>query len=407
MRVLRLCSVFEPPDSALTGSGVTYDPVGGVQNHTAGLTRALDALGVAQTVLTSRPPTAPVAAPIGRHSRVIRLGHPIGAFRQCYGLYAWIHLPRLAAGTDVVHAHLGEDLAVVPLALRAAALSGAPIVLTVHCSLRHTLSGDDPRSLLLRTLGGRLEGRGVDRAAAVIALTERLGRQLSRPGVHVIPSGVSGAFLAVEPGRGLPRDLPHPRIAFVGRLHPQKGVDTLLHAFRLLDAGYTGYLVIVGDGPERARLHRMARHLGIARRTRFLGFVPHDRIPSLLKDVDVLVLPSRYEELGSVLVEAMYCGTPVVASATGGIPELVRDGHEGLLVPPGSPAALAGALREVIDDPPLAARLAGHARRRVDEHTWDHLVHRVLDVYRDVCRSVSPLRTASDGPLSGSRTTSR
>ncbi|WP_433212646.1 glycosyltransferase [Microtetraspora malaysiensis] len=387
MRVLRLCSVFEPPASALAAeSAAAFDPIGGMQNHTGHLSRALDALGIAQTVITSRPPTAPAVAPLGRHGRVIRLGLPIGVFRQCYSLYAWWRLPCLAPGADVIHAHLGEDLAIVPLALRAARLSGAPIVLTVHCSLRHTLRVTGPRSLLLKTLGGALEGYGVDRAAAVIALTDRLRRELARPDVHVIPSGVGGEFRAdpADLGPGLPAGLPRPRIAYVGRLHPQKGVDTLLRGFALFSAAAPGHLVLVGDGPERARLRRLAARLGVERRTLFLGFLPHERIPAVLRDVDVLVLPSRYEELGSVLVEAMYSGVPVVASATGGVPELVRHRESGLLVPPGSPYAIAEALRELTAHPALAAALASRARRQAAELTWDTLVHRVVDVYRSV-----------------------
>src|SRR5918912_2388705 len=76
IRVLRLCSVFEPPPSALVGRGVKFDPIGGMQNHTAELTRALDRRGVVQTVLTTRPPTAPYFQRLGDHARVIRLGLP-------------------------------------------------------------------------------------------------------------------------------------------------------------------------------------------------------------------------------------------------------------------------------------------------------------------------------------------
>src|SRR5215218_6266486 len=103
-RVLRLCSVFEPPPSALVGGGVKFDPIGGMQNHTAELTRALDRRGVVQTVLTTRPPTAPYFQRLGDHARVIRLGLPIRRFRQLYGPQAAI----LAARADVVHVHLGE-----------------------------------------------------------------------------------------------------------------------------------------------------------------------------------------------------------------------------------------------------------------------------------------------------------
>src|SRR5215218_2907042 len=121
IRVLRLCSVFEPPPTALVGRGVKFDPIGGMQNHTAELTRALDRRGVVQTVLTTRPPTAPYFQHLGDHARVIRVGLPVRRFRQLYGPQAVV-APILATRADVVHVHLGEDLAVLPLGTVAARL---------------------------------------------------------------------------------------------------------------------------------------------------------------------------------------------------------------------------------------------------------------------------------------------
>src|SRR5215217_5376197 len=154
IRVLRLCSVFEPPPSALLGSGVKFDPIGGMQNHTAELTRALDRRGIVQTVLTTRPPTAPRFQRLGDHARVIRVGLPVRRFRQLYGPQAAIIASILAARADVVHVHLGEDLAVLPVGAAAARLHRLPLVLTVYTSLRHTLAISNLRSAVLKTPGG-------------------------------------------------------------------------------------------------------------------------------------------------------------------------------------------------------------------------------------------------------------
>jgi len=153
-RVLRLCSVSEPPASAVAGKGAKFDPIGGMQNHTAELTRALDRRGVVQTVVTTRPPTAPHFQHLGDHARVIRLGLPVRRFRQLYAPQAAILAPILAIRADVVHVHLGEDLAVLPVGAAAARLHRLPLVLTVHTSLRHTLALSDFRSAVLKTLGG-------------------------------------------------------------------------------------------------------------------------------------------------------------------------------------------------------------------------------------------------------------
>lgn len=397
MHVLRLCSVFEPPATALIGRGVRFDPIGGMQNHTAQLSRALDGLRVRQTVVTTRPPTAPAVSRLGRYGVVVRLGAPVPFCRQFYCLPAWFRLPSLAQGVDLVHAHLGEDLAIMPLAVRAAAYARAPLVVTVHCSLRHTLRITGPRSLLLKTVGGALEAYGLRHADAVIALTERLRRQSPHGNVHVVPSGIGAEFTGppVLAWQGFAAGLSRPLIGYVGRLHAQKGVDVLLRAFAMLcagpDSGTAGHLVVIGDGPERPALRKLAVRLGIAGRIRFLGFVPHEQIPALLREMDALVLPSRYEELGSVLLEAMYCRVPVVASQVGGVPHLVEHGRTGLLVPPGSPARLADTLRRLLRNPALAADLAERAHRQAQDYTWDKLVHRVLEVYDSLLPTSAPL----------------
>src|SRR5918998_6247469 len=130
IKVLRLCSVFETPPSALIGRGVRFDPLGGMQNHAAELTRALDRRGVVQTVLTTRPPTAPYFQRLGDHACVIRLGLPVRQFRQLYGPQVTLLAPLLAARAEVVHVPLGEDLAVLPAGAFAAKIHPPPPGLT-------------------------------------------------------------------------------------------------------------------------------------------------------------------------------------------------------------------------------------------------------------------------------------
>jgi len=129
---------------------------------------------------------------------------------------------------------------------------------------------------------------------------------------------------------------------FVGRLVHQKGVDILLNAFAQQQSGV---LLIVGGGEERAQLESEVEALGIHSRVFFLG-VRHD-IPSLMKAADCFVLASRLEGLGIVLIEAMACGIPVVATNVDGIPEAVEHGENGILVPSEDPAAFAVALRQI------------------------------------------------------------
>jgi glycogen(starch) synthase len=387
IRVLRLCSVFEPPPSALVGKGVRFDPIGGMQNHTAELTRALDRRGIVQTVLTTRPPTAPYFQCLGDHARVIRVGFPIRRFRQLYAPQAAIIAPILAARADVVHVHLGEDLAVIPIGAAAAKLHRLPLVLTVHTSLRHTLAVSDLRSAVLKTIGGPIERWGEHSAEAVLVITPRLRRLLLADGidenrVHLIPPGVNPSLFEgpfEDPFAGIGR----PRVLFVGRLAPQKGVHTLVEAAGLLEDPSVRVL-LVGDGPERKALEREAERIDAGDRLRFLGFFAHERLPAAMAHADVLVLPSLYEELGTVLLEAMWAGLPIVASRTGGILDVIEDGVNGLLVPPGDPEALARAIDRLLADRALAYRLSEGARARGKDYDWEVLAERVLRVYRGV-----------------------
>ncbi len=385
LRVLRLTPAFEPPPGALAAEHVRFNPVGGMQNHAANLTRALDRLGVAHDVVTTRPPTAPRVERVGARARVVRLGLPgVTRHRQGYALPLVAVAPVLGARADLVHAHFSIDLGLVPIAAAVARAYRLPLVVTLHSSLRHTLPVDSPRAARIARYGGGVERWVCGHAAAVISLTARLRDRLVGDGlpagrVHVIPSGVDPARFAgpfADPFAGLP----HPRVAFVGRVEHEKGPDVLLRAAALVDGLR---VVVVGDGAMRPELEALASSLGIADRVVFTGYRPNAEVPAVLAHVDAFAMPSRFEELGTACVEALHAGLPVVASDTGGIP--VADGVDGLRVPPGEPEALGAALRRLLADSPLRARLgAAAAERARREHAWPALAERVLGVYRSV-----------------------
>jgi glycogen synthase len=384
LRILRLCSVFMPPDVALSGRADGFDLLGGMQNHTFELTKALDDLGVVQTVVTTRPPGAERVECVGSRARVHRVGVAIRRFRQLYSLPATRLVPRLAREADVVHVHLGEDLAALPLGLLASRRHGLPLVATLHCSLRHTLRMSDARSALLKMVGGRIEAAGTRSADAVIVLTQRLAHLLEREGVapgriHVIPTGVDRDLF--RPGNPDPLpEIPAPRVTFVGRLVAAKGVDVFLDAACHLPPDV--HVVFVGDGELRSQLRRRAERLGLQDRVHFTGFVPHHVVPAMLEHSQALVLPSLYEELGSILLEAKQASVPIVASCVGGIPSVIRDGIEGLLVRPNEPRALAEALTRILTDPALSRRLVRGGAMSSTGRDWHSTASRVLGVYQ-------------------------
>jgi glycosyltransferase involved in cell wall biosynthesis len=177
--------------------------------------------------------------------------------------------------------------------------------------------------------------------------------------VRVIPSGVDVPDAVAEP------DEP-PHVLYAGRLSEEKGVLELVEAAEGLP------LVVAGDGPLRDRVPGA------------LGFVPHDELLRLYERAAVVVCPSRREGFGVVCAEAMAHGRPVVASAVGGLRDLVVDGETGLLVPAGDVAALRAALERLLGDAALRARLgeAGRARARASL-SWDRAVSLTLRAYED------------------------
>ncbi len=153
-------------------------------------------------------------------------------------------------------------------------------------------------------------------------------------------------------------------VACVGRLHPCKGQDVLVRALaRLRDTHPELRVEFVGDGPSRAECERLAAELGVADRCRFVGSVSHDAVFQRMASAAVVVVPSRSEAFGLVNAEALAVGTPVVASRVGGIPEVVRDGVDGFLVPPDDDRLLAERLSLLLSDETLRRQMSGNARQ--------------------------------------------
>jgi glycosyltransferase involved in cell wall biosynthesis len=177
-------------------------------------------------------------------------------------------------------------------------------------------------------------------------------------------------------------------ILFVGRLIERKGVHHLIRALGVLRAGVAAKLVIIGDGPERPRLEKLAREVGVAEHVEFRGRVSDAELRQAYAVATVFVLPSVLdarqdtEGLGVVLLEAMNYSVPVIASEIGGITDIVQHDRTGILVPPGNEQALASALSRVLTDQPLSRALGRAGRDRLREaFSWDRIVDRWEDVY--------------------------
>lgn len=183
-------------------------------------------------------------------------------------------------------------------------------------------------------------------------------------------------------------------VLYVGRFDPRKGIETLVRSFERIyrDAADPTNLrlVIVGgsaadqsDGQERQRIEQLVNALGIAESVVFAGRVGHDRLPLYYTAADVCVIPSHYEPFGLVAIEAMACGTPVVASDVGGLRFTVVPGETGLLVPPQDTAAFAMAIGRILDDELWARKLRKRASERVQQSfSWTGVAAQLSDLYR-------------------------
>jgi phosphatidylinositol alpha-mannosyltransferase len=281
---------------------------------------------------------------------------------------------------DVVHAH--EPL--TPSTAMWATLAGAaPVVATFHSGATRSRLFD-LAAPALRRVADRVAIRvAVSRAAARFA-GSRIGGAY-----RIVPNGVDVArFATAEPA-----DLgPGTKALFVGRLDARKGFRVAVEAFgRLAEDRPDLQLVVAGDGPERAVIDAIPTEL--RSRVRLLGTVPNAELHPIEAACDLYLGPSLGgESFGVVLVEAMAAGLPVVASDIPGYDEVVTDGVEGLLVPPGDPRALAEAAGAVLDDPTRARALAAAGRARAATFDWAVVAGQLEVLYAEAVAAGPPIR---------------
>jgi len=339
---------------------------GGVEQYAAWVARTLRAAGHDVTVITT-----------GRSRRatetsydgipVIRLGTWLTLSNTPVNPLWWWQVRRLLTRlqVDVVNAH-----APVPgLADIAAFTSPVPVVLTYHAG--SLVKGGHPADPLLRAYERRVLPRVFARAAELVAVSPvALSHATGR--AHLIPPGVDCAQFS-PPAAGTPRER---KVLYVGRVERTsrwKGLQVLVESLVRLRGLVPGVrLEVVGDGDDVVPLQKLAAELGVADLVDWAGRVPHADLPSYYRRAGVTVLPSltESESFGMALVEAMACGCPVVGSDVGGIPFVVREGDDGVLVPPADPHALADALAGVLTNPALAGAL-GAAGRDAALSRWD------------------------------------
>lgn len=282
---------------------------------------------------------------------------------------------------DVVHSH-GHFAGVLGRA--AAWWAGAPIAVHHLHTLDTTLRA---RHLGLERFLSRLTHRVLCCSRAVAGHARSVLR-LPEALLLVVPNGIEPppAVDREQALAGLGRP-PAPLIGCVGSLTPHKGQAVLLRALHHLPRDRPTTIVFVGDGPEKAALESLAAGQAPSSRVLFLGSRQDAR--ALLPAFDLVVVPSIAREgFGLAAIEALDAGVPVVASRVGGLPEVVDDGRTGLLVPPGEPAALAAALRRLLDRPEERRILGAEGHRQVEKRfRAATMARRVEDLYEEAFRA--------------------
>jgi glycosyltransferase involved in cell wall biosynthesis len=295
---------------------------------------------------------------------------------------------------DRVHAHFANERA--DCAAIVGKVTGIPYSFTAHA---FDIYSTAPRRRN-DTLGWKL--RHAAQAFAVSAYAaERLRRHLApadRERVQVAYVGISMQLFRVEPPP--PADDDGPRLLCVARFQEKKGLDTLLAAAALLrDRGVPFRLRVFGDGPLRPDLERQIEALGLRALVHLGGAIPQEEVAAEMRAAHAFVMPCRQDRSGdmdgipTVFMEAMATGRPVVSTAISGIPELVRDGETGLVVPPDAPDALAAAIARLGGDEALRLRLGRQARALVErQHDQRRNARRLIELMhgaRDAAASVA------------------
>jgi D-inositol-3-phosphate glycosyltransferase len=406
MKTLAVLSVHSCPLAALGGK-----ETGGMNVYVRELGRQLGTFGLQVDVFTrSQNPHISTVVPLGRNARVIHIKagpeEPVPKGR----LFAF--LPEFTSRVlrfakeervtyDLVHSHYWLSGCVGTQLKEAWSVPLVHMFHTLGALKNHVLAGrkeKEPRRRLLA------ERRIMDLADGLIAPNpwekEQMILQNARPSnIRVIPCGVDLRLFRPLPAPLAKRALGLSRrnfILYVGRIDAVKGIDVLIRAFhhlsrKPLNGGRELGLIIIGgeveadpQSREMQTLRKMVIKMGLQERVAFWGSQRQDLLRYFYSAAHALILPSRYESFGMVALEAMACGTPVIASRVGGLQYTVEDEESGLLFPEGDWRALSECIREAVEKRHFRERLVRSAQVRVKQYSWARIARKVLSFYHSV-----------------------
>ena len=389
---------------------------GGMNVYVRDLTRQLGQMGIHVDVFTrSQDDHVPhVLHELGYGNRVVHV--PAGPEHPVSKEELASYIPEFVEGIkafacekkikyDIIHSHYW--MSGIAAGSLSDAWGGTPIVHMFHTlgEMKNRIAQSEAdREGEYRIDGEKQVLRRADRVvvATVAELTQLRFLYKANGNMVVIPPGVDVSHFYPIPADeaklyvGLkPEDR---MVLFVGRIEPLKGVDTLIQAMSCLQLKETKrpvHLAIIGGDPgaspeemsaEMARLQKLCDDLGLDQSVVFLGQRDQDKLPYYYSAAEVVVMPSHYESFGMVALEAMACGTPVIASEVGGLAYLVRDGETGFTIPDQEPEELCDKISWLLNDQELHKTMSARAVEYAQDYAWDKIAEQILEVYEGLLK---------------------
>ena len=291
----------------------------------------------------------------------------------------------LRINPDIVHAHDTY----LPYSTAAAMHSKKyPTLLTVHDIAAEKIKFVDGYRFLTRLITIPHEKHVLSKIQNVIVCSQfnkDIINNMASSKVYVIPNGVNPPNIQNIQSRSFSTKN---SIFYVGMLLKSKGVDILISAIPIIKKSIPDVcLNIAGAGKEETNLKNLVKELNIEENVKFLGFITEEEKYSYYKSIDIFVLPSLFEPFGLVLLEAMSCGKPVVASNVGGVPYIAEDGKTGLLFESENVKDLAEKVIMLLRDEELREKMGKAGRERAKEFTWEKVAERTVEVYKEIIKS--------------------
>lgn len=364
---------------------VPFPPEEGIGNYVSGLYTKLIEKGHKVTIITRGSSTRTQRKVINGIEVIYVRFIPLYPFYlDIHGLFLNKIFKSLESQIDIVHIHLP----LVPFIK-----TSLPIITTIHtsvlCNIR-SIEINDLRSMIEKYMGKfvsyPLELKLLRRSDIITTVANSVAQELRE--YHIDPNEVTVIENGVDEKIFIPIKNKNKSkyILFVGRLSYRKGLLDLIECGRYVCMKYPDIsFIIIGKGMLLDKLKKRVEEIGIQKNFNFLGFVNREELIQFYQNATIYVVPSHYEGLPTVLLEAMSCGLPVVATEVSGNLEVVLSGENGILIPPKSPKKMANAISMLLDEDNLRKELGKNARKTIEErYTWDIISEKFLNLYNSV-----------------------